>query len=300
MRPYRIACALFMLVAAIAAEPALAAEWVAARVTQPAEYSTDGGNWIDIERGMDVPNAAWIRTGSRGRVQLERDEDTILVMPNTMMVAYKVDRRGRRNAIRQEYGRIRLDLEKRNYDHMTVRTQFMAAVVKGTRFTVWTNPFRSVVSVSRGLVEVRDTRTGSKASVGAGGRAEVEKDAGRGIGLSLGSKRVGTVGGKQGASAGSAGGGKGTSASASVGGGNGVNASASVGGGSGVNASASVGGGSGVNASASVGGGNGVNASASVGGGGGVSVGVGAGGGNGVSVNVGIGGGGLGIGIGRN
>ena len=56
---------------------------------------------------MDVPNAAWIRTGAGGRVLLKRDNDTILVAPNTKLALYKADRSGKKTGIRQTFGRNR-------------------------------------------------------------------------------------------------------------------------------------------------------------------------------------------------
>jgi len=169
----------------------LAAEWTVARVTQPAKYTMDGKSWGTVENGMTVPNTAWINTGPGGRVLLKRDDAVLMVHPYTLVTAFATDSTGRFTEVRQPFGKIAIDVKKRGYDHMKVNTPFMAAVVKGTQFKVSVDRRASSLSVQRGRVEVTDRVTGERASVGAGGRAEV--DATTATAMSLSGKNTASI-----------------------------------------------------------------------------------------------------------
>ena len=41
---------------------ALASQWVASKVAQPARYTLDNKNWVQIKRGMKIPKQSWIHT----------------------------------------------------------------------------------------------------------------------------------------------------------------------------------------------------------------------------------------------
>src|SRR5690606_9806762 len=50
-----------------------------------------------------------------------------------------------------------VDVERRNVQHFSVQTPYLAAVVKGTRFTVVVDGRSARVNVERGVVQVQDT-----------------------------------------------------------------------------------------------------------------------------------------------
>ena len=150
---------------------AVASDWTVSRVSGPAKYTMDGKVWQDVRPGLKLPNAAWVNTGPRGKVQLRRGNDTIHIGSYTLISAYK--KTAKRTQIRQNFGTVTIDVQKRNYDHMGVETPFMAAVVKGTKFTVSASRTDSGLSVSRGRVEVTDRRSGAKTDVNAGQRVSV-------------------------------------------------------------------------------------------------------------------------------
>lgn len=174
MRNFRLFAVAIMIAVVSSAGTAFATEWTVTRVMQPAKYTVDGKNWGIVENGMTVPNLAWINTGPGGRVMLKRDKDVMMIRPYTLVTAFKTDSTGLYTEVRQPFGSVTIDVEKRNYDQMTVNTPFMAAVVKGTKFTVSADRRASSLSVSRGRVEVTDRMTGERASVGAGGRADID------------------------------------------------------------------------------------------------------------------------------
>jgi hypothetical protein len=124
-----------------------------------------------------------IRTGRNGRVLLVRGEETILISPNSVVGLPAEKKDGLATTIVQQAGSILLDVEKRNVKHFEVETPYLAAVVKGTQFSVSVNAASTSVEVRRGQVEVSDFRTGQIAQV-LPGQAATSLAHGKG-GLSL-------------------------------------------------------------------------------------------------------------------
>lgn len=129
---------------------------------------------------MDVPNAAWIHTGKRGRVILGRDEEKIMFAPNTMAAIMSKTTGGKRETVvGQQFGRLLLDVETRAEQHTTVQTPYLAAVVKGTRFETIVDGRTAGIRVERGSVEATDfgsrtqvdVRSGQSVAVNAGDSA---------------------------------------------------------------------------------------------------------------------------------
>jgi hypothetical protein len=129
-------------------------------------------SWVQIGRGDVVPDDRIIRTASNGRVQFQRSGETIELGPDTQIRIF--DQKGKRYTIVQEhFGEVAIEAAHRDVQHFAVQTQYLAAVVKGTRFTVRADKDKSTVSVSRGLVEVRDTARRLLTAVKPGQSAEV-------------------------------------------------------------------------------------------------------------------------------
>jgi FecR-like protein len=106
-----------------------------------------------------------IRTGRNGRVLLSRGEETILIAPNSVVGVPAEKKEGLSTTIVQQAGSILLEVEKRNVKHFEVETPYLAAVVKGTQFSVTVNAASTTVEVRRGQVEVSDFKSGQIAQV---------------------------------------------------------------------------------------------------------------------------------------
>src|SRR6266436_1664748 len=106
-----------------------------------------------------------IRTGRNGRVFLIRDEESILIAPNSVVALPAEVKEGLSTTIIQKAGSILLEVEKRNVKHFEVETPYLAAVVKGTQFRVSVNAGSARIDVIRGQVEVADFRSGQIAQV---------------------------------------------------------------------------------------------------------------------------------------
>ncbi len=125
-----------------------------------------------------------IRTGRNGRVLLVRDEETILISPNSAIGIPTEAKEGLSTTIIQQAGSILLDVEKRNVKHFEVETPYLAAVVKGTQFRVSVNKNDATVDVLRGQVEVADFKSGQFALVLPGQAAKVSAQGPGGLSLS--------------------------------------------------------------------------------------------------------------------
>lgn len=156
-----------------------AADWVAEKVRQPAHYSYNGQPWAKIEVGKAMPSGSWVQTGPRGRLVLKRGEEFIQFKPKTMAAIGKTDQAGKKTLVMQKFGSLLLDVEtrKRKRKHLTVETPFLAAVVKGTRFSVDVGQRSTNLSVERGVVEVTDERRGLQTDVRSNQSVTVQRNA---------------------------------------------------------------------------------------------------------------------------
>jgi hypothetical protein len=164
---------LFSLLLLLNTVPALAEDWVIAKVSGEAWIAVPNVSPVRAAAGMTVPDGATFSTRHNGRAQLERGLESILASPNTVISPRSTTFFGTSTTILQQTGQIELEVEKRNVKHFMVKTPLLAAVVKGTHFTVTASARSAEVQVSRGLVEVSDLRNGSSADIGAGQKATV-------------------------------------------------------------------------------------------------------------------------------
>ena len=161
----------------------LADDWQAVKL-RGAVFELVDDAWQQLVRGDVVPDERVIRTSPNGRAQFRRDNETIDLGPNTQIRIF--DRAGQKfTIVQQHFGDVAIEAERQQVQHFVVQTRFLAALVKGTRFTVTANETGAKVSVQRGVVEVRDTMRkvmvditpGQSASVG---EAKALKVSGRG------------------------------------------------------------------------------------------------------------------------
>jgi hypothetical protein len=120
----------------------------------------------------DVPGGATLMTGQDGRALLVRGTQTMLIGPDTVVTVPDHDTNGITTII-QRAGEITFDVDREAVPHFAVETPYLAAVVKGTHFTVHINDDGADVSVDRGLVGITDLATGEIVDTPAGQSAKV-------------------------------------------------------------------------------------------------------------------------------
>jgi hypothetical protein len=154
------------------ATSALAAEWTVTKLRGTVLLLVDGA-WEPIARGAIVPEHRIVRT-VRGRVTLQRGNETIDLGPQTQI---SIDDRGGPKpftTVTQHFGHVQVEAEVKDVRHFAVRTPFLVAVVKGTRFAVQSGKNGSKVAVQRGAVLIVDPDSSSSVTVGAGQSASTQ------------------------------------------------------------------------------------------------------------------------------
>ena len=139
---------------------------------------------IALNPRQSLRSGSTIETGDDGRVVLVRGDESIIVSPRTSIALPQQTDSGMATTILQSFGTILLQVEKRAKQHFEVETPFLAAVVKGTKFTVTVDQSGAAVHVVEGAVEVMDLDTGDVGMVRPGQTAHTP--AAQGVGLSIG------------------------------------------------------------------------------------------------------------------
>jgi hypothetical protein len=150
------------------ASGAFAAEndaWSVSKSSGEVWVTTTSADPVSLKQEDVLKPGDTIRTGRNGRVLLVRGEETILIAPNSVIGLPTEKKDGLSTTILQQAGSILLDVEKRNVKHFEVETPYLAAVVKGTQFTVTVKAASTSVEVRRGQVEVSDFKSGQIAQV---------------------------------------------------------------------------------------------------------------------------------------
>jgi hypothetical protein len=147
---------------------ALAADdgvWSVSKSSGEVWISTTDAQPASLKQEDKLKPGDTIRTGRNGRVLLVRGEETILIAPNSVIGVPTEKKDGLSTTILQRAGSILLEVEKKNVKHFEVETPYLAAVVKGTQFSVTVNAASTSVDVRRGQVEVSDFKSGQIALV---------------------------------------------------------------------------------------------------------------------------------------
>lgn len=131
------------------------------------------GEWVPLQRGDVVSDDRYIKTLGNGRVQFTRGSESIEVAGHSLIQI--LDRDGQRStSVHQHYGKIAVDVDKRDVNHFSVTTPYLAAIVKGTQFAVQSGSTGASVSVDRGQVNVADPETGTSVDISPGQGASVD------------------------------------------------------------------------------------------------------------------------------
>lgn len=156
------------------ATSAFADDWTAVQLRGQVLQLVDN-QWQPLVRGMVVPDSRVVRTLGFGHVTLTRGQETLDLGPNTQI---QIHDRGTAalpsTTVTQYFGSVSVEAQVENVKHFAVETPYLAAVVKGTRFTVTSGDTGASVSVQRGHVEVGDYHNGSHTLITVGQSATVD------------------------------------------------------------------------------------------------------------------------------
>lgn len=106
-----------------------------------------------VTRGAALSAGDIVSTGKGGRAVIVRGGEYLTVAPNTQLQLTE-PKAGAFTQIVQSFGNVVFKIQKKTTPHFQVKTPYLAAVVKGTTFSVTVTPAGASVQVTEGLVQV--------------------------------------------------------------------------------------------------------------------------------------------------
>ena len=181
------------LVGALVACPAYAAGdpgWIISEAT-PGVTVLHAGRALIGERHARLEAGDVVLTGGNARAVLVRGEEYAMVAPNSrLQLTAPADASGFTQVL-ERWGNVVYSIKKKVAPHFTVETPFLAAVVKGTTFSVTVDATGASVQVIEGAVEVATRDRGAHYLVLPGDIANVAATSMRT--LSIDGKRSQTI-----------------------------------------------------------------------------------------------------------
>ena len=153
---------------------AAADDWTASKLRGQVVQLVNN-QWVPLQRGDVVPDTRYIATKTNGHVELTRGNETVTLDPNSQIRIF--DKGGARpfTTVKQDFGTVAVEAEVQQVQHFAVQTPYMAAVVKGTRFTVTSGKTGARVEVRRGHVQVDDPFNQTHTTISVGQAAVIDK-----------------------------------------------------------------------------------------------------------------------------
>ncbi len=158
----------------LSAQGAGAADWKLVEVNGPVRIATPGREATTASLGQVLPVGSNVTTGGGGRVALMNGAQRVVVGPNSRMILAPESTTGM-TRVMQDLGSILFQVDRKPSQHFRVETPLLAAVVKGTTFTVTVGALGDAVHVAEGLVEVRAADGGATQDVPAGATGAVSR-----------------------------------------------------------------------------------------------------------------------------
>lgn len=160
--------------AALCVTTVQADDWTASRL-RGGVFVLDAGQWVQLQRGSVVSDDSVIKSAPGSRASFVRGAETVEIGADTTIQI--ADGESGFTTVYNHEGTVGIDAEVRNVQHFAVQTHYLAAVVKGTAFTVRAGADRATVAVARGSVEVNDQRYQSSVSLSAGQEVSTSRSA---------------------------------------------------------------------------------------------------------------------------
>jgi hypothetical protein len=105
-------------------------------------------------KGGKVTEGDIIATGANGRAVIVRGEEYVIVAPNSRLRIVNTTETNTLTQFFQSAGNSVFKIKKKMTPHFGVQTPYLAAVVKGTTFSVTVTPTGAAVQVTEGRVQV--------------------------------------------------------------------------------------------------------------------------------------------------
>ena len=132
--------------------------WTMSEASGPVTVASSGLTRV-ASRGAMLSAGDVISTGTKGRAVIVRGQEYLIVAPNSRIKVADPAKSGGMTQIIEQLGNVVFKIKKMATPHFAVETPFLAAVVKGTTFSVTVTESGASVQVIEGRVEV-ETRDG--------------------------------------------------------------------------------------------------------------------------------------------
>jgi hypothetical protein len=153
---------------ALAAPP----QWQVSETSGEVRLSQNGQSRAAM-RGALLASGATITTGAKARAVIVRGEEFVVISPGSQLRVPAADSPNTVMQMIEDFGTAVFKIKKKSTPHFGVQTPYLAAVVKGTTFTVTVGPEGGSVQVTEGAVEVSTLDGGAADLVEPGGIASV-------------------------------------------------------------------------------------------------------------------------------
>ena len=161
--------------------------WVITSIDGDAKVRSLDATEVAAASGATLAEGMTVTTGAGSRLVLNRGGDTVTVSPNSQFSIGPDTASDSSPNILQTLGTMLFSIDSsagpRNFQ---VRTPYLAAVIKGTVFSVSVTPEGSALHVTEGLVQVADLASGQIGLVAVGQTARVSATGGGGLNIDRG------------------------------------------------------------------------------------------------------------------
>ena len=164
----RVAGLVAGLLAVVIPAFASAADWRLVKATGDVRVHGAGGEWVKAKPKQALRPGESIWTGRGSRALIETDDGTVLLNSRSLVKVPAQALPDRMTVLFQGQGKVTARVRKKKEKHFSVQTPFLAAVVKGTEFTLDMGSRKTRLSVSRGVVGAVDPLSGDAVDVRAG------------------------------------------------------------------------------------------------------------------------------------
>lgn len=131
-----------------------AVTWILAQKSGDVRVLRDGVQAASVQLRSSLAPGDLITTGATGRAMLTNGDDYVIVAPSSRLFLPKGQQQSGFTRLVQQVGTMLYKVKHTGVPHFAVDTPMLAAVVKGTRFTVVVDKDRAAVQVTEGVVEV--------------------------------------------------------------------------------------------------------------------------------------------------
>ncbi len=158
------------------AAPGYAADaWRVVQMVGTVKVGGTGVTPVAVTNDQTLPGGAWLETAPGARAILVRGTETMAVAPGSR-VQLPLEKINGNTQVLQSLGSVLYQIGKEKKPHFQVETPYLAAVVKGTTFTVTVKDGQASVDVTEGLVQVATPDLSDTQYVGAGFTATIREN----------------------------------------------------------------------------------------------------------------------------